>query len=127
MKRSGGIYSSSKNNLRKVKLATWEDPSASFHFGRDDISVGGTVQPHGLYLLRFHGDESSPLHWVYRVLGNTIHPHGLYSKRGGRQIAAPTSLLSLKLYFWIQMSKLDSGRICREMPGDSLLLGVPIS
>ena len=35
------------------------------------------------------GDESSPLHWVYRVLGNTIQPHRLYSKRGGRQILPP--------------------------------------
>ena len=35
-------------------------------------------------------DESSPLHWVYRVLGNTIQPHRLYLQRGGRQIAAPT-------------------------------------
>ena len=38
-----------------------------------------------------------------------------------------SSLLSLKLYFRIQMSKLDPGRICREMPGDSFLFGVPIS
>ena len=59
--RSGGIYPSSNNILRKVKLATWEDPSTPFHFGRDDMSVGGFV-----------------------------HSHRLYSERGGRQIAAPT-------------------------------------
>ena len=41
-----------------------------------------------------------------------------------RQCAC-SSLLSLKLYFLIQMSKLDSGRICCEMPGDSFLFGVP--
>ena len=41
-----------------------------------------------------------------------------------RQCAC-SSLLSLKLYFLIQMSKLDSGRICYEMPGDSFLFGVP--
>ena len=50
--RSGGIFPSSINNLRKVKLATWEDPSTSFHFGRDDMSGGGAIQPHGLYSLR---------------------------------------------------------------------------
>ena len=50
--RSGGIFPSSINNLRKVKLATWEDRSTSFHFGRDDMSGGGAIQPHGLYLLR---------------------------------------------------------------------------
>ena len=48
-KRSGGIHPSSKNNLRKVKLATWEDPSTPFHDRRDDMSGGGTIQPHGLY------------------------------------------------------------------------------
>ena len=37
------------------------------------------------------GDESSPLHCAYRVLGYIIHPHRLYTPRGGRQIAAPTS------------------------------------
>ena len=41
--RSGGIHPSSNNNLRKVKLATWEDPSTPFHFGRDDMSEGGSV------------------------------------------------------------------------------------
>ena len=38
----------------------------------------------------WHGDESSPLHWVYRVLGNTVQPYRLYSERGGRLLAAPT-------------------------------------
>ena len=87
--RSGGIFPSCENYRRKVKSATWEDPSTPFHFGRDDMSGGGTVQPHGLYSLRCHGDESSPLHWVYRVLGDTIQPHRLYSERGGRQICRP--------------------------------------
>ena len=41
--RSGGIYPSCKNNLRKVKLATWEDPSTPFHYGRDDMSGSGSV------------------------------------------------------------------------------------
>ena len=36
------------------------------------------------------GDESSPLHWVYRISGDTILPHRLYPQRGGRLIAAPT-------------------------------------
>ena len=52
-KRSGGIYPSCKNYQRKVKLATWENPSAPFHFGRDDMSGGGSGCPHGLYLQRF--------------------------------------------------------------------------
>ena len=50
--RSGGIYPSCKNNRRRVNNATWEDPSAPFHFGRDDTSIGDTVQPHELYSLR---------------------------------------------------------------------------
>ena len=28
-----------------------------------------------------YGDGSSPLHWVYHVLGDTIHPHRLYPSR----------------------------------------------
>ena len=63
-KRSGGIYSSGNNNQRMVKIATWEDPSTPFHFGRDDMSGGGAV-----------------------------HPHRLYSQRGGRLIAAPTDVI----------------------------------
>ena len=51
-KRSGGIHPSSENNLRKVKSATWEDPSTPFHFGRDDISVGIPFFLHRLYLRR---------------------------------------------------------------------------
>ena len=47
----------------------------------------------------WHGDESSPLHWVYRVLGNTIQPHWLYLQRGGRQIAAPTCVVPLRPLF----------------------------
>ena len=54
------------------------------------MSVGGAVHPHGVYSLRCHGDESSPLHGVYRVSGDTIHPHRLYMLRGGRLLAAPT-------------------------------------
>ena len=30
VQRSGGIYPSCGNNLRKVKLAAWEDPSTRF-------------------------------------------------------------------------------------------------
>ena len=51
-------------NQHKIKSATWEDSSTPFHFGRNDMSGGGTIQP-------------------YR----------LYSKRGGRQIAAPTGII----------------------------------
>ena len=50
-----GVEESSQvaiNNLRKVKLATWVDPSTPFHFGRDDMSGGGAIHPHGLFLLR---------------------------------------------------------------------------
>ena len=54
-------------------LATWEDPSTPFHFGRDDISVGGAV-----------------------------HPHRLYSERGGRQIAAPTGVVPFTRAGYIQ-------------------------
>ena len=76
--------------------------------GRDDISIGGSIQPHRLYSPRprngtqavpygfadgwyrsstqvlfatFHGDESSPLHRVYRVLGGTVHLHKFYLRR----------------------------------------------
>ena len=60
---SRGIFPSCNKNLRKVKFATWEDPSTSFHFGRDDMSIGDTIQP-----------------------------NRLYSGRGGRLIAAPTGV-----------------------------------
>ena len=69
-KRSGGIYPSCKNNLRKVKFATREDPSTPFHFGLDDMSVGGSVQPNRLYMQRGGRHNSRP----YRR--NTIHLHG---------------------------------------------------
>ena len=61
---SRGIFPSCKLYLVLVILATWEDPSTPFHFGRDDMSVGGFIHPHGLYSFRCHGDESSPLHCV---------------------------------------------------------------
>ena len=64
-----------QNNLRRLKLATWEDPSTPFHFGRDDMSVGGSVQPHGLYLQRGGRQICRP----YRR--NTIQPHVIYSQR----------------------------------------------
>ena len=51
-------------NQHKIKLAARENSSTPFHFGRNDMSGGGTVQP-----------------------------HRLYSGRGGRQIAAPTGSL----------------------------------
>ena len=72
-KRSGGIHPSSNYNLRKVKLAAWEDPSTPFHFGRDDISVGDTIQP-----------------------------HRLYSECSGRQIAAPTVMYHVFCIFRTQ-------------------------
>ena len=40
---SRGIFPSCKLFLVLVILATWEDPSTPFHFGRDDISRGGSV------------------------------------------------------------------------------------
>ena len=106
--RSGGIYPSCKYNLRKVKLATWEDPSTPFPYGRDDMSRGVAIQPHRLYLQRGGRQIAAPTCVVplrplflqcrtpYRasstayggppspkgkVLRNTIHPHGLYSLR----------------------------------------------
>ena len=87
-KRSGGIFPSSKNNLRKVKLATWEDPSTPFHFGRDDTAGCGTIHPHGLYSLRCHGDESSPLHCV--ILFNCT---GYSRNVAGDKIAAPIGVV----------------------------------
>ena len=62
--RSGGIHPSCKNNLRKVKSATWEDPSTPFHFGRDDMSGGGSVLTIRVVFVMLYGDESSPLHCV---------------------------------------------------------------
>ena len=49
---SRGIFPSGKFYLVLVILATWEDPSAPFHFGRDDISVGILFFLHRLYLRR---------------------------------------------------------------------------
>ena len=57
-------------NQHKVKLAAWEDSSTPFHFGRNDMSGGGTIQP----------------------------PR-LYSQRGGRLIAAPTCATPLRPLF----------------------------
>ena len=60
MKWSGGIFPSSNNNLRKVKSVTREDSSTRCR------SLGMTCRE------------------------AVFCPHRLYSKRGGRQIAAPT-------------------------------------
>ena len=63
--RSGRIHPSSKNNLRRVKLATWEDPSAPFHDRQDDMS--GKVVPftHTGYICSVAGGRLPPLrtHW----------------------------------------------------------------
>ena len=61
-----------------VILATWEDPSTPFHFGRDDISVGDAIQPHRLYSGRGRRQIAAP---TDTPVGGTIHLHGLYSLR----------------------------------------------
>ena len=71
---SRGIFPSSENNLRKVKSATWVDPSTPFHFGRDDMSGGGATQPHRLYSERGGRQIAAP---TDTPEGDTIHPHGL--------------------------------------------------
>ncbi len=62
----------------------------SLPFARNDMSVGGAVLSARVVSETLHGDESSPLHWVYRLSGGSIQPHMLSLQRGGRQIAAPT-------------------------------------
>ena len=48
-------------NQHKVKLVAWKDPSTPFHFGRDDMSIGDTIQPYRLYLQRFrNGTQAVP-------------------------------------------------------------------
>ena len=73
---SRGIFPSGKLYLVLVILATWEDPSTPFHFGRDDMSGGGTIQPHRLYSGRGGRQIAAP---TDTLVGGTIHPHKLYS------------------------------------------------
>ena len=80
-------------NHHKIKIATWEDSSTPLGltcrgvipFNQTGCIWYGASPSPGL-----DGDESSPLHCVYRVWGFTIHRHRLYLPRGGRQVAAPT-------------------------------------
>ena len=46
---SRGIFSSCRFYPTQVIIATWEDPSTPFHFGRDDMSIGDTIHPYRLY------------------------------------------------------------------------------
>ena len=71
----------------------------SLSLPRNDMSGGVYRSSARVVIATLHGDESSPLHWVYRILGNTIQPHRFYSERGGRLIAAPTGVLPLRLLF----------------------------
>ena len=66
--RSGGIHPSCGNNLRKVKLATWEDPSTPFHFGRDDISGWFRFVPTG-YIGGVSGTAHRPFPTVSLIGG----------------------------------------------------------
>ena len=92
-KRSGGIYPSCRNNRRKVKSAAWKDPSTPFHFGRDDMLVGGTIHPHGLYLLRGMAMDHR------RYIGYTVYWAIPFNRTGcirnvaGGRFAAPTDTL----------------------------------
>ena len=82
--RSGGIYPSCRNNLRKVKLATREDSSTRIR------SLGMTRRgvipfcPHRLYLQRGGRQIAAP---TDTPVGDTVQPHGLYSEhsRNGTQ------------------------------------------
>ena len=77
---SRGIFPSGKLYLALVILATWEDPSTPFHFGRDDMSVGGSIQPHRLYSERGGRQIAAP---TDTPVGDTVYPHGLYLPRSG--------------------------------------------
>ena len=85
---SRGIFPSGKLYFVLVILATWEDPSTPFHFGRDDRSGWFRFVPTG-YIRDAPGTAHRPFPTVL-LEGGTVQPHGLYSKRSGRQIAAPT-------------------------------------
>ena len=80
-KRSGGIYPSCRNYQRKVKSATWVDPSTPVHFGRDDMSGGWFRFVRTGYNRNAPGTAHRPFHTV-SLMGCTVQPHGLYSKRG---------------------------------------------
>ena len=81
---SRGIFPSGKLYLVLVILATWEDPSTPFYFGRDDMSGGGTIQPHRLYSGRGGRQVCRPyIHvggWYHSIYGTPnvaamIHRH----------------------------------------------------
>ena len=86
--RSGRIHPSSKNNLRRVKLATWEDPSAPFHDRQDDMS--GKVVPftHTGYICNVAGGRLPPLrtHWGVVPFIRTVYsrnvPYGFADPSG---------------------------------------------
>ena len=76
---SRGIFPSCRFYLVLVILAIWENPSTPFHFGRDDISIGNTIQPHRLYSERGGRQIAAP---TVTLVGGFYHPHRLYSKCG---------------------------------------------
>ena len=78
-KRSGGIYSSSKNNLRKIKLAAWVDSSTHIR------SLGMTCRGVVLFVRTgYNCNVSGTAHRpfpTFSLVGGFFHPHGLYSLR----------------------------------------------
>ena len=61
---------------RKVKSATWEDSSTPFHYARNDISGGDSIQPHRLYSQRSQPLAGAGWRWVNAA---TFVPYiGLY-------------------------------------------------
>ena len=60
---------------------------------RNDMSGGWFQLSARVLSVTLHGDESSPLHWVYRIWGNTIHPHVLYLERPRNGIQAVPYIL----------------------------------
>ena len=73
-KWSGGIHPSCKITCVWERLLLGKIPPLAA-LGRDDMSVGGSVQPHRLYLQRGGRQIAAPTE------GYTVQPHGLYLQR----------------------------------------------
>ena len=109
-KASRGIFPSGKLYLVLVLSSTWWIPPLRWRCGRNDIrfwfdcyrfkrttipayagwrqiaaaTLRGTIQPHRLYSKRGGRQIAAP---TCTSVGNTIQPHRLYSERPGRLVA----------------------------------------
>ena len=80
-KRSGGIFPSSRFDLASVISATWVDSSTPLRSGRNDIPERWFCLSAQVVYATFPGTAHRPFPTV-SLVGGTVEPHGLYLLRG---------------------------------------------